>query len=85
MRTAAVLLLLSVAVTAGQTLTLVRKADSNYWVEASAPAGNPQNIQASENLHLWVDVQEHVQDRFSFQFNSTGVSRRYFRFISDGL
>jgi lysophospholipase L1-like esterase len=82
MRMAAVLLLLSVAMTTGQTLTLARRADSNYWVEASAPAGNPQNIQASKNLNLWVDVQEDVQDRYSFQFNRAGVSQRYFRLIA---
>jgi lysophospholipase L1-like esterase len=81
MRTALVFLLLSVAVSSGQTLTLVRKADSNYWVEASAPAGKSQNLQASGNLHLWADVKESLRDSYSFQFNSAGVSQRYFRLI----
>src|SRR5947209_15896823 len=82
MRTAALFLFLSVALTSGQTLTLERRADSNYWVEANTPAGKPQNIQASENLHLWVDLQENLQDRYSFRFNGDGVSQRYFRLVA---
>jgi len=66
----------------GQALSIIKKADTNYWIEASAPAGDPHTLQASENLHLWINVHDAVQDSYSFQFDNAGVSQRYFRLIS---
>src|SRR3546814_8270680 len=44
----------------GQSLSIVKK-ETNYWIEASAPASNPQTLQASENLQNWVVIREDVQ------------------------
>jgi lysophospholipase L1-like esterase len=63
----------------GQSLS-IKKQDGSYRIEATAPAGNPHTLQASENMGLWVDLHEDVQDQpYSFPFDETGVSVRYFR------
>jgi lysophospholipase L1-like esterase len=64
----------------GQSLS-IRKGESNYWIEATAPANNPHTLQASANLHLWVDIRESVQEPYSFAFDKAGVSQRYMRLI----
>src|SRR5688572_12313422 len=70
---------LSASAAFGQSLSIIKKGESNYWVEASAPADNPHTLQASANLHLWVDVREDVQESFSLQLTNSGSSQRYFR------
>jgi lysophospholipase L1-like esterase len=65
----------------GQSLSIIKKGESNYWIEASAPANNPYTLQASANLHLWVDIHENIQEPYSFQFDTAGVSLRYFRLM----
>jgi lysophospholipase L1-like esterase len=62
----------------GQTLSIVKQSESKYQIEASAPADNPHALQASENLHLWIDVQEEVTGRYSQTLTNFG-SFRYFR------
>jgi lysophospholipase L1-like esterase len=66
----------------GQSLSIVKKGESNYWIEASAPANTPYALQASENLHLWADIRSEVQGSYSRQLTNAGVSHRYFRLIS---
>jgi lysophospholipase L1-like esterase len=73
---------LSISAAFGQSLSITNKPGTNYWVEASGPLNNPYTLQASANLHLWVDVEENVQEPQSFQFNKTGDSHRYFRLNS---
>jgi lysophospholipase L1-like esterase len=63
----------------GQSLSIIRKAQTNYWIDASAPQDNSYALQASGNLHLWVGIQDPVQGQYSSQFDGTGVSQRYFR------
>src|SRR4051812_34821546 len=81
----AALLILTAAVCPGsilgQSLSIIKKGESNYWIEASAPANNPYTLQASANLHLWADIQENIQEPYSFQFDTTDVSLRYFRLM----
>src|SRR5438445_7929501 len=62
----------------GQSLS-IKKVDTNYWIEANATVDDPHTLQASENLHLWVDIHDQVQEPYSFAFDNTGVSDRYFR------
>ena len=50
-------------------------------LEASAPATNPHTLQASGNLHLWIDLRNELQETYSFPLDSAGVSPRYFRLI----
>jgi len=63
----------------GQSLSIVKEGASNYWVQASAPSNNPYTLQASGDLHLWVDIQDAVQGQYSNRFGGAGVSQRYFR------
>jgi lysophospholipase L1-like esterase len=65
--------------TLGQTLSIIKKAESNYWIEATAPQNNPHALQGSPNLHLWVDIREDVQQPYTFQFDTAGVFQRYYR------
>ena len=65
----------------GQSLSIIKSGESNYWIEASAPAGNPHTLRASGNLHLWIDIHNDLQESFSSEFESAGVSQRYFRLI----
>jgi hypothetical protein len=65
----------------GQSLS-IKKLENQYWINAAAPAGNPHTLQASENLGLWVDIHEGVQEQpYSFALDETGVSARYFRVV----
>jgi lysophospholipase L1-like esterase len=83
MRLLSTVLLLCAALSAsaalGQSLSIMKKAQTNYWVEASAPPDNPYALEASGNLHLWVGIQDQVQGQYSSQFDGAGVSQRYFR------
>jgi lysophospholipase L1-like esterase len=70
---------LAVSSALGQSLSISKEGATNYWVQASAPATDPHWLQASENLHLWVDIHENVQDPFSYRFDGSVVPQRYFR------
>lgn len=63
----------------GQSLSVVKESETNYWVEASARAGTPQTLQASANLHLWTDLHENVQEPYSYSFDGSAAAQRYFR------
>jgi lysophospholipase L1-like esterase len=65
----------------GQSLSVLKKADSNYWVEASAPANNPHTLQASADLRRWVDIRSGVEAGYSLQLTNAGISQRYFRLM----
>jgi lysophospholipase L1-like esterase len=65
----------------GQSLSITREGETNYWIEASAPLDNPYTLQASANLHLWADIHDPVQGRYSSQLAGLGVSPRYFRLV----
>ncbi len=65
-----------------QSVSILKEADSNYWIQATAPVAGSYTLQASENLHLWVDMQNNVPEQYSAQFNNTGVTKRYFRLAS---
>lgn len=70
--------ILSTGAVFGQSLS-IKKGDTNYLIEATAPPGAPQTLQASANLHLWIDAQNDIQDTYEFPFDTTEVSQRYFR------
>ena len=63
----------------GQSLSIVKQSESNYWIQASAPADNPHALQASGNLHLWTNLQDSVQGQYSYHFAISGTAQRYFR------
>jgi hypothetical protein len=62
-----------------QSLSISKRADSSFWIQASAPAANPGTLQISENLHLWVDLHDGVQEPYSAAVDTNGVTERYFR------
>jgi lysophospholipase L1-like esterase len=76
------LIALSASSVLSQSLSIIKKGGSNYWVEATSEGNDPYTVQASENLHLWIDVQNDLQEPYSFELNSNGSSQRYFRLIS---
>src|SRR5437868_12494744 len=59
---------------------VIKKQDDKYWIQASAPADTPHTLQVSDNLHLWVDIQQNVTDPYSLALDDAGVLERYFRF-----
>ncbi len=65
----------------GQSLSIIKGGENNYWIEASAPANNPQTLQASANLHLWADIHDPVQGQYSSQLDGMAVAQRYFRLV----
>jgi hypothetical protein len=69
------------SVALGQSLSITRKGETNYWIEASASMDNPYTLQASANLHLWVDIHDPVQGQYSSQLAGLEVSARYFRLV----
>ena len=64
-----------------QSLT-VKKTSGNFVIEATAPADNPHNLQASENWLLWVDVQEGITGPVTLPLNTTSAVQRVYRLIS---
>src|SRR5688500_1595835 len=65
----------------GQSLA-IKKGETNYLGEASAPANNPHTLQVSDNLSLWIDVRTGIAAQQTFPIDSTNISQRYFRLIS---
>ena len=65
----------------GQSLS-IKKGETNYLVEASAPANDPRTLQVSDNLSLWIDVRTGIVGPETIPIDSTNVSQRYFRLIS---
>jgi lysophospholipase L1-like esterase len=64
----------------GQSLS-IKKSATNYWIEASAPAGNPHTLQSSPNLLRWMDINSDVQAQFSYTLTNAGSTQRFFRLI----
>lgn len=63
----------------GQSLSLIRSADSKYWVQASAPAGESYTLQCSENLHLWIDITNDVSTQYSAELGNGDFPTRFYR------
>src|SRR5688500_19469619 len=65
--------------TFSQSLAILKQGENNFWVEASAPADNPHTLQTSENLQLWIDLQENVAERISISVTNSGLTQLFFR------
>ena len=63
----------------GQSLSVSRKGAGEFWIEGAAPADTPYVLQASGNLHLWVDLTNAVSGSLSYRIDGAGVTNRYFR------
>lgn len=72
-----VLLLLSAAVTQGQSLSIARKPDNKLWIQASAPANEPHVLEVSANMHLWVTKASDVGAAYSLALDDTESARFY--------
>ena len=59
----------------------IKKAEATYAIEAKSPVGTPHNLQTSADMRLWVDVAEDLPETYSYSFNATGATQRYFRVI----
>jgi len=64
----------------GQNLSIAPKDGTNYLVTASAPSGS-FTLQASANLHLWVDIHDVGQSQYTYQFDPGDARFRYFRLL----
>jgi lysophospholipase L1-like esterase len=62
-----------------QSLSIINQSKTNAVVNAMAPASPSYVLQASANLHLWVDLRDQFQGLYSYQFDGSDVSQRYFR------
>src|SRR5258708_40368522 len=60
----------------GQSL-VVKKGDTNYWINVSAPSVTPYVLQESANLHLWADIHDGVQGQYSEPLDGAGVMPRF--------
>jgi lysophospholipase L1-like esterase len=66
----------------GQSLSIIKKGENSYSIEASVPANDPHTLQTSENLELWIDVQQNVPANYSLTVETSGTPKRYYRLIS---
>lgn len=82
-RPSSILLFLCLALFAdaalGQSLSIIKKGGSEFLIEAAAPPDTRYLLQASRNLHLWVDIQDEVSGKLSYRLESAGVRDRFFR------
>jgi hypothetical protein len=67
--------------TFGQSVSIAPKDGTNFVVEASAPAGASYMLQASANLHLWIDIHAVGTDKYTYQFTPGDARFRYFRLL----
>lgn len=63
----------------GQSLSIINKGESGFWIEAAAPPDTRYVLQASGNMDLWVDIHDEVWSQLSYRFDSAGVTKRFFR------
>jgi lysophospholipase L1-like esterase len=84
-RVSSILLLCFLALVAdvarGQSLSIVRTGESELWVNAATPPNTQYILQASANLHLWVDINEEVSGQVSNRVDSAGVAQRFFQLM----
>ena len=65
----------------GQSLSIIKKGESELWVNAAAPPDTEYILQASRNLNLWVDLNDEVSDQVSNRVDNAGVTERFFRLM----
>jgi lysophospholipase L1-like esterase len=63
----------------GQSLSFTRRNQNEFWITTTAPQDSPYMLQVSENLSLWVDINDDVRGQASNRVNSTGITNRFFR------
>jgi lysophospholipase L1-like esterase len=84
-RRCSILLLLSLAffanIALGESLSIIKEGDGQYWVEASAPQDTRFALQVSKDLHLWLDLNDAVTGAVSNRLAVAGVTQRYFRLV----
>lgn len=69
----------------GQSLSILRNGQSNFWIQAAAPTDTPYVLQESVNLHLWVDLNDQVSGQSSNQIDSAGIAQGFFRLTPSTL
>ena len=62
----------------GQSLS-IRKGESEFLISAAAPPDTRYVLQASGNLHLWVDISDEVSGQVSNRIDSSGTTNLFFR------
>ena len=63
----------------GQSLSINKKPDNSFWLQASAPAGKPHTLQATENFGLWIDVATEVTAETSLMLEYARIGSRFYR------
>jgi lysophospholipase L1-like esterase len=63
----------------GQSLSIVKKGESELLIEAAAPPDTRYVLQASGNLRLWADINDEVSGEVSNRLDLAGVKQRFFR------
>ncbi len=63
----------------GQSLSIIRKGESELLIEAAAPPDTRYVLQESGNCHLWQDVNDDVRGQLSYRVEGTKVTKRFFR------
>jgi lysophospholipase L1-like esterase len=63
----------------GQSISIVKEGQHEFWIQAAAPPETRYRLQTSEAMHLWVDLHDDVRGQFSYRYNSAGVPKRFFR------
>lgn len=65
--------------TFGQSLSIVKKTESEFRIDGTAPADTRYVLQASRDLQDWEDVKDEVWGQVEYTFTSAGVTPRFFR------
>jgi lysophospholipase L1-like esterase len=61
----------------GQSLSVIKNGETNYTVTGSAPQNTPSLLEASANFHLWVGIQDQIQNTFSTRADRAGIAPRF--------
>ena len=70
-----------IASASGQSLSLVKKGGGGFSIEGAAPPSPRYALQGSANLRLWVDLNDSLAGQWSYPFDPTGASQRYYRLV----
>lgn len=65
----------------GQSLSITRKGESEFLVEAAALADIRYVFQESVNCRVWADINDDVRGHLSYRFDAAGFTKRFLRLI----
>jgi lysophospholipase L1-like esterase len=66
----------------GQSLSITKASDHQFWIQATAPQDTRYVLQVSKDLNVWLNVNDAVSGTVSNQVGIAEATQRYFRLVT---